>query len=80
MVKDRYPEAPLGIHVHNDADLAVANSLTAVEMGAVQVQGTINGVGERCGNANLCSIIPNLCLKMGIPVPVSGKSPASCAP
>ncbi len=64
-VKDRFPEASLGIHVHNDGDLAVANSLTAVEMGAVQVQGTMNGVGERCGNANLCSIIANLCLKMG---------------
>lgn len=67
VVKDRYPDANLGIHVHNDGDLAVANSLMAVEMGAVQVQGTMNGVGERCGNANLCSIIPNLCLKMGIP-------------
>ena len=67
-VKARLPHAPLGIHVHNDGDLAVANSLAAVEMGIVQVQGTINGVGERCGNANLCSIIPNLCLKMGIPV------------
>ncbi len=64
-VKDRYPRASLGIHVHNDGDLAVANSLTAVEMGAVQVQGTMNGVGERCGNANLCSIIPNLSIKMG---------------
>jgi 2-isopropylmalate synthase len=64
-VLDRYPEAKLGIHVHNDGDLAVANSLAAVEMGAVQVQGTMNGVGERCGNANLCSIIANLCLKMG---------------
>lgn len=57
---------PLGIHAHNDADLAVANSLAAVEAGAVQIQGTINGYGERCGNANLCSIIPNLKLKMGI--------------
>ncbi|GLI35123.1 citramalate synthase [Desulforhabdus amnigena] len=66
-VRERFPSAPLGIHVHNDGDLAVANSITAVEMGAVQVQGTINGVGERCGNANLCSIIPNLCLKMNIP-------------
>jgi 2-isopropylmalate synthase len=65
-VKDRFPDMPLGIHAHNDGDVAVANSLTAVELGAVQVQGTINGVGERCGNANLCSIIPNLCLKMGI--------------
>ncbi len=67
VVKDRFPTAPLGIHAHNDSDLAVANSLAAVEMGAVQVQGTINGVGERCGNANLCSIVANLCLKMNIP-------------
>ena len=59
-------KAPLGIHVHNDAELAVANSLAAVESGVVQVQGTMNGFGERCGNANLCSIIPNLELKMGI--------------
>jgi 2-isopropylmalate synthase len=56
---------PLGIHAHNDSDLAVANSLAAVECGALQVQGTINGYGERCGNANLCSVIPNLELKMG---------------
>ncbi|QJA06181.1 citramalate synthase [Thermosulfurimonas marina] len=54
-----------GIHAHNDSDCAVANSLAAVLEGAVQVQGTMNGVGERCGNANLCSIIPNLVLKMG---------------
>lgn len=58
-------DTPLGIHAHNDCELAVANSLTAVEAGAVQVQGTINGFGERCGNANLCSIIPSLALKMG---------------
>jgi 2-isopropylmalate synthase len=57
--------APLGIHAHNDGDLAVANSLAAVQAGIVQVQGTINGYGERCGNANLCSIIPNLKLKLG---------------
>ena len=57
---------PLGIHAHNDAELAVANTLAAVSVGAVQVQGTINGYGERCGNANLCSIIPALKLKMGI--------------
>jgi 2-isopropylmalate synthase len=57
---------PLGIHVHNDTDLAVANSILAVEEGIQMVQGTINGYGERCGNANLCSIIPNLKLKMGI--------------
>ena len=54
----------LGIHAHNDCDMAVANSLVAIETGIVQVQGTINGIGERCGNANLCSIIPNLELKM----------------
>jgi 2-isopropylmalate synthase len=57
---------PLGIHCHNDSELAVANSLAAVECGIVQVQGTMNGYGERCGNANLCSIIPNLETKMGL--------------
>ncbi len=58
--------APLGIHAHNDSELAVANTLAAVKGGAVQVQGTINGYGERCGNANLCSVIPALQLKMGV--------------
>lgn len=58
-------EVPLGIHAHNDSDCAVANSLVAVQLGVIQVQGTINGIGERCGNANLCSVIPNLVLKMG---------------
>jgi len=57
--------APIGIHTHNDCELAVANTLAAVAAGARQVQGTINGYGERCGNANLCSILPNLQLKMG---------------
>ena len=57
---------PLGIHTHNDSELAVSNSLAAVRAGVVQIQGTINGYGERCGNANLCSIIPALKLKMGI--------------
>jgi len=56
---------PIGIHAHNDCELGVANSLAAVEGGARQIQGTINGFGERCGNANLISIIPNLQLKMG---------------
>lgn len=56
---------PLGIHTHNDGELAVANTLAAVREGAVHVQGTINGYGERCGNANLCSVIPNLQLKLG---------------
>lgn len=55
---------PLGIHTHNDGECAVANSIVAVEHGIVQVQGTMNGFGERCGNANLCSIIPALKLKM----------------
>ena len=57
---------PLGIHVHNDTEMAVANSILAVREGIGMIQGTINGYGERCGNANLCSIIPNLKLKMGI--------------
>ena len=56
---------PLGIHAHNDAEMGVANSLVAVEAGVTHVQGTINGIGERCGNANLCSIMANLELKMG---------------
>ncbi|MBI3615335.1 MAG: citramalate synthase [Candidatus Omnitrophica bacterium] len=63
-VKSRI-QVSLGIHCHNDADLAVANSIAAVEAGVAQVQGTVNGYGERCGNANLCSIIPILQLKMG---------------
>lgn len=57
---------PLGIHAHNDSECAVANTIVAVEEGATQVQGTINGYGERCGNANLVSIIPSLVLKKGI--------------
>lgn len=59
------PSKNLGIHCHNDTENAVANSLSAVRAGVRQVQGTINGIGERCGNANLISIIPNLILKMG---------------
>jgi 2-isopropylmalate synthase len=55
----------LGIHTHNDCELGVANSLAAIKQGATHVQGTINGYGERCGNANLCSIIPNLEVKLG---------------
>jgi 2-isopropylmalate synthase len=54
---------PIGIHTHNDCGMAVANSILAVQSGAVQIQGTINGYGERCGNANLCTLIPNLQLK-----------------
>src|SRR5207237_757361 len=55
-----------GIHAHNDSELAVANSLAAVESGAGQVQGTINGYGERCGNANLCSVVATLELTLGL--------------
>ena len=58
-------KTPLGIHAHNDSAVAVANSLMAVEAGAIHVQGTINGIGERCGNANLISIIPALAVKIG---------------
>lgn len=61
----RATTVPLGVHAHNDGEMAVANSVAAVEAGAVHVQGTINGYGERCGNANLCSLIPTLKLKMG---------------
>ncbi len=64
-VKRRIPGERLGIHCHNDTENAVANSLAAVRAGARQVQGTLNGLGERCGNANLISIIPTLMLKMG---------------
>ena len=60
----------VGIHCHNDSELAVACTLTAVENGATMVQGTINGIGERCGNANLCSVIPDLKMKMGMDIPV----------
>lgn len=65
-------KVPVGIHVHNDGELAVANSLMAVDHGAIQVQGTINGIGERCGNADLISVIGNLALKKGYDVLKSG--------
>jgi len=61
----QFPIPQIGIHTHNDSDTAVANALAAVMAGARMVQGTINGYGERCGNANLCSLIPNLQLKLG---------------
>lgn len=64
---------PLGVHAHNDSETAVANSLAAVTAGVTQVQGTINGFGERCGNANLCSIIPDLELKLGVKCLPEGK-------
>jgi 2-isopropylmalate synthase len=67
-VKAAFPSVPLGIHCHNDAEVAVANSLAAVEHGVEQVQACINGYGERCGNANMASVIADLKLKLGIPV------------
>ncbi len=72
----RVVKTPIGIHSHNDAGMGVANAIVAVEEGAVHIQGTINGYGERCGNANLVGIIPNLVLKLGI-LSVSKKSLAS---
>lgn len=65
LVKSQF-KTDIGIHAHNDGDCGVANSIVAVEAGATQVQGTINGYGERCGNANLCSVIPGLVLKRNI--------------
>lgn len=62
-VKEALPDAPLGIHAHNDTGQAVAVSLAAVRAGVRQIQGTLNGLGERCGNANLCTLLPNLMLK-----------------
>ncbi len=66
-IAEALPGVKLGIHTHNDGELGVANTLAGVRGGATMVQGTVNGYGERCGNANLCSIIPDLALKMGIP-------------
>lgn len=66
-----YPTSQLGIHCHNDTGMAVANSLAAVRAGARQVQGTINGLGERCGNADLITLIPNLMLKLGYATNIS---------
>jgi 2-isopropylmalate synthase len=66
VVREALPGAALGIHTHDDSGCAVANTLTAVECGATQVQGTVNGIGERTGNANLMTIIADLQLKMGI--------------
>lgn len=72
-VKARFPGIDLGIHTHNDSGLATANSLQAIERGAVHVQGTFNGFGERCGNADLSNIIPNLILKMGRELSITRK-------
>jgi 2-isopropylmalate synthase len=64
VVRRTFP-TPIGIHTHNDGDLAVANTLAAIAQGASQVQGTINGIGERCGNVDLCAVVANLALKLG---------------
>ncbi|MFL7793258.1 MAG: citramalate synthase [Anaerolineae bacterium] len=66
VVQAALPGVPLGIHTHNDTGLAEANSLAAIRAGALHLQGTMNGYGERCGNANLCTLIPNIELKMGM--------------
>lgn len=72
-VCERFGKVRIGIHTHNDSDCATANSLAAVRAGAVHVQGTLNGLGERCGNANLCAVIPNLAFKMNKRVLSEGK-------
>jgi len=64
-VCEKFAPIVIGIHTHNDSDCAIANTVAAVRAGARHIQGTINGLGERCGNANLCTVIPNLALKMG---------------
>ena len=74
MVAGRIPPEQLGIHTHNDTENAVANSLAAIRAGARHVQGTLNGLGERCGNANLVSLIPTLKLKLGYEVGVSDEA------
>jgi 2-isopropylmalate synthase len=75
----RFPNAQIGVHCHNDCEMAVANSVAAVQAGATQVQGTINGIGERCGNANLVSIIPNIQLKLGLSCIPPSQMPALTA-
>jgi len=67
-VCEKFSSVVVGIHTHNDTDCATANCLAAVHAGARHVQGTINGLGERCGNANLCTVVPNLAFKMGLDV------------
>ena len=65
VVRAKIANVMLGVHTHNDGECAVANAIAAVRAGAVHVQGTINGYGERCGNANLCALVPNLEIKLG---------------
>ena len=73
---DRFPDVILGMHAHNDGECGVANTVVAVDQGARHIQGTINGYGERCGNANLCSAIPDLEIKMGYNCLPEGNLPA----
>ena len=73
----RVPGERLGIHTHDDTGNAVANSLAAIDAGARQVQGTLNGLGERCGNANLVSLIPTLQLKLGFEIGVATRACAA---
>lgn len=74
-IRAHFPDVTLGIHAHNDGECGVANTLVAVDQGARHIQGTINGYGERCGNANLCSAIPDLELKMGYDCIPEGNMP-----
>src|SRR6478736_5586267 len=78
-VAQKIPGERLGIHTHNDTENAVANSLAAVRAGVRQVQGTLNGLGERCGNANLIALIPNLVLKMGFDTGLKGGTKLNAA-
>ena len=64
-VKKVIPEKNLGVHFHNDTDSATSNSIESVRLGVKQIQGTFNGLGERCGNSNLVNVVGNLILKMG---------------
>jgi 2-isopropylmalate synthase len=75
VARQTLPDAKLGIHAHDDTGVAVANTLVAVEAGCTHIQGTMNGYGERCGNANLCTVIPNLQLKMGLQPLANGDLP-----
>ena len=72
-IKEYFPGKKIGVHCHNDSECAVANTVVAVQAGAVHIQGTINGYGERCGNANLCSVVPDLELKLGYTCLPEGK-------
>ena len=71
-VRAALPDAELGMHAHNDTGVAVANTLMAVEAGVTHIQGTMNGYGERCGNADLCTVIPNLQIKMSVQALANG--------